>query len=548
MIRSSHGVGFERLSWVVMAMLVLLAWFNRFIQDDAFISFRYALNLVNGNGLVFNPGERVEGYTNFLWTLAMGIPMYFKSDPVLFSLLLGILLYLLTLFLTLRVSTIMFKSKGVALVAVLLLGTNYTFSSYATGGLETQFQTCMFMAVLYVLWSAQNAGHWSKRAMLAFSLLLSVATLARPDSMLFVAMVLPVGLYYAIKGVETKSLKAINALIMLVPFTIVIGAWLFWKWSYYGDILPNTFYAKVESTTSAWRGAYYVYIFLFSYWLIPFPLLLAATVRRWLFRPEPRICLLVALVGVWLAYVVMVGGDFMEFRFLVPILPPMAILGTWLIFVPIQQREVRIALVAIILLGSLHHALTFGKSTNLNGIETFEQLSGHVENPQANWRDVGRVLGESFRHDPGVLIATTAAGAIPYESGLTTVDMLGLNDKWVARHGKAKGSRPGHQRIAPLDYLVRRGVNIVVGHPWIEPIAASIQYTSADLEHLMQSDITEDSPLPSHAEMLEIPLKKGFKLIVVYLLRNPTVDEAIRRNGWRVHQIENHDVRADHVS
>src|SRR5207247_899918 len=41
------------------------------LVDDAFISFRYAQHLVDGYGLVFNPGERVEGYTNFLWTMIM---------------------------------------------------------------------------------------------------------------------------------------------------------------------------------------------------------------------------------------------------------------------------------------------------------------------------------------------------------------------------------------------------------------------------------------------------------------------------------------------
>ena len=40
-----------------------------FVNDDAFISFRYADNLVRHGALVFNPGERVEGYTNFLWVL-----------------------------------------------------------------------------------------------------------------------------------------------------------------------------------------------------------------------------------------------------------------------------------------------------------------------------------------------------------------------------------------------------------------------------------------------------------------------------------------------
>ena len=65
-----------------LAMLVWLAAVSWFLAtDDAFISFRYARNLLEGHGLVFNVGERVEGYSNFLWTIelaaiwrAFGIP------------------------------------------------------------------------------------------------------------------------------------------------------------------------------------------------------------------------------------------------------------------------------------------------------------------------------------------------------------------------------------------------------------------------------------------------------------------------------------------
>ena len=54
----------------------LLAWLSHvawFLCDDAFISFRYARNLLEGHGLVFNPGEYVEGYSNFLWTLELAL-------------------------------------------------------------------------------------------------------------------------------------------------------------------------------------------------------------------------------------------------------------------------------------------------------------------------------------------------------------------------------------------------------------------------------------------------------------------------------------------
>ena len=69
----------------LVAGLVFLALLNRFIQDDAFISFQYARNLVEGHGLTFNPGERVEGYTNFLWTLLISAGIGLGVDPITWS-------------------------------------------------------------------------------------------------------------------------------------------------------------------------------------------------------------------------------------------------------------------------------------------------------------------------------------------------------------------------------------------------------------------------------------------------------------------------------
>ena len=59
--------------WVVLGGRMLIDW----EIDDAYISYRYALNFVQGHGLVYNPGEPVEGYTNFLWTvfIAAGMPL-----------------------------------------------------------------------------------------------------------------------------------------------------------------------------------------------------------------------------------------------------------------------------------------------------------------------------------------------------------------------------------------------------------------------------------------------------------------------------------------
>src|SRR5206468_5817414 len=58
-------------------------------QDDAFISYRYARNLAEGNGLVYNSGERVEGYTNFLWTVLLAALTAAGADPVRIAPVLG---------------------------------------------------------------------------------------------------------------------------------------------------------------------------------------------------------------------------------------------------------------------------------------------------------------------------------------------------------------------------------------------------------------------------------------------------------------------------
>ena len=121
-------------------LLTLLAWSNRFIQDDAFISFRYADHWAHGSGLVYNPGDRLEGYTNFLWTVLIGAGISLSLDPVPFSYGLGLTFFVLSLFFTYRLADLVCGSKPAGLLAVLLLGTNYTFSATPPAGWKRNFR------------------------------------------------------------------------------------------------------------------------------------------------------------------------------------------------------------------------------------------------------------------------------------------------------------------------------------------------------------------------------------------------------------------------
>jgi len=519
--------------------LTYFAWLNRFIQDDAFISFRYAYNFVNGEGLVWNAGERVEGYTNFLWTLAMAIPISLDINPEIFSFCLGIICFIVSIYFTYRLSVVIFDSRNIALLTMFLLGTNYTFSAYATGGLETQLQTSMFVLSVFLLLRSMRTGSWEAGSLLTLSLVTSGAVLTRLDSALMVAVVFTAAALHLVSEKTNPRARIMKLLALIGPFLIIVGSWLFWKYQYYGDILPNTYYAKMPTIGQYKNGVFYLVMFSLSYLLVPF-LFLAGFHAKKLLRTENRhLFILAVLVVLWSLYVVRVGGDYMEFRFMVPILPLVFIFISWLVFVCVKKKEIQIILVLFVLAGALHHRYGFGVYFDNRHITTIEKLSVYYPKPERNWPEAGRVLGKLLRYDQDILIATGAAGAIPYFSRLRTIDQLGLNDKWIARNGRISGLRPGHQRRSTLDYLLKRNVDLVLGGAKLD-CGPGIDRKKFTVEYLRRYGviITKRSEIPDHSQILEIPINQNCSLMALYLTDNARIAAAIERNSWNVYPVE----------
>lgn len=530
---------FRIILFSVLACALLLAWSHRFMQDDAFISLRYADNFVRGKGLVWQDGERVEGYTNFLWTIILSIPLYLRLDPVRFSFAAGLCLFALSLFFTYRLAANLLHSKHLALLTMFLLGANYSFSSYATGGMETQLQTCLFVACAYLTLDSLNRKAWTTFRIVTLSVLLSLAMMTRLDSLLLLIVLLPVAVFSIFREETGAARKAFKVMCIFAPLLLLVGTWLIWKLRFYGSVVPNTFYVKVNSLTSLKRGLIYVYLFFNSYWLIPFPFLFLIFFRR-LWRGENAALLTLSLMTLlWLLYVIAVGGDFMEFRFIVPVMPFIFIQIAWLISRQIRQLKLRVCLILIVLLGSLHHALTFQTSAAIfYDVESTQALQSHLTDERNDWAGIGKVLGDAFNYDSNVTIATTAAGAIPYYSRLKTVDMLGLNDQWVARHGEIAFPKPGHQRRATLAYLLERKVNLLIGHP--QMVVNESDITEAALnDYFFYVRISKQDSLPPGSKLIEIPINSKYKLLVMYLVENPIVDEVIKKKGWITHPIHN---------
>ena len=442
----------------VLVVLILLArgiertWS---LTDDAFISFRYAKHLVQGWGLVWNEGERVEGYTNFLWVLLMAAGMLLGIAPELLSNVLGIASGVALLAALFRFSS---KRRPGSLFPWLLVGTlalSGSFAAWCTSGLET-----MFFTLLVFLGFASLLDARSRRGVLASSLAFALATLTRPEGALFAALA---GVFFLADVLAGKRALAAGVT-WLAPYVLVVGAHVLFRRSYYGEWLPNTFYAKVPGLWLEQGRRYFAY-FADSYrivWFLPFAGLALAGARRGI-----ALRFLVVLLA-YGAYVLAVGGDLFEFRFLVPVFPYLY----WLIFEGLATlagagarwssllwpgRLVSGAFVVVLLATTaVGYERVPGTSYGVMSVPGIRQYTDRRI-------DEGTTLRSAI--EQGVLprdlvLCVGGAGAIPYFTGWTTVDRRGLNDHFIARLPVEERSFIAHEREAPYDYLVERKVAV----------------------------------------------------------------------------------------
>jgi hypothetical protein len=442
---------------VALMVWAFLRWrHSQAVFDDAFISFRYARNLVAGHGLVFNPGERVEGYTNFLWTLIAALGIALGRDPLATTRAVGVAAYLGTILVGV-VATGRHIRRGrdvlvLALFALLVLPP--TYPAFAGSGLETSFVG--LMVLLTGLAQHLGAPRTGLGKWLAGVPPL-VAVLTRLDAGIACAasaLVLVIA--------EPRSATALRARLRpaIGPTAIGLAAYLAWKLHNYGEILPNTYYAKAADLASFGLGIEYLFGFLRS---CPVSLVLVAlTLFASLAAQDPRSRAFARYAGIALLaqaiFVAKVGGDFMEYRLLWeywPVLVAGAAMGAF----ELLRRS--LALTALALAASLALARTPVVLEMEHGMQSVQEMDGIAQRT----RLVGVALNAAL--PPDTVIATRAAGMAYFLPGLRVIDQWGLNDP-VVSHSPVPGIRTrGHVKQASRDYLVARGVNLEFGHPML---------------------------------------------------------------------------------
>jgi hypothetical protein len=344
-------------------------------------------------------------------------------------------------------------------VAPLALCASRSFTAWCTSGLETMFFSLLvWLATLAFLRERERGGAHP----LASSLLFAGAALTRPEGAIFAAVA---GALFALDVARGRR-SARAAAVWLAPLVAIVGAHLLFRHAYYGAWLPNTFYAKVPG---AWwgQGARYLALFHEDYrigWFLP--LLLPSL---W-WRRDSTVALFASASAAYLLYVLAVGGDRFEFRFLVPVLPYLYwLLGDSLSLCAARAPAgrarslagaaavaVAAALVAATWLGSRRPESVYLR----HGVTSIQAVRQY-----ANWRAAEgrwlRALIQDGLLPRDVVIGVTGAGALPYYTDWPTVDLHGLNDAYVARLPVAARGVIAHERMAPYAYLERREVALL---------------------------------------------------------------------------------------
>ncbi len=239
----------RRIFFIVIAALLLVLLIIHiskyfFLCDDAFISFRYAKNFANGLGLVFNPGERVEGYTNFLWVIILSFFSLLGIAPDqsanILSICLSISLFALFCFFNWKIFATR-KYDYFVLLGPLFVASNRTYAVWSTSGLETAlFSILIFGSVIMLVRSLDDT-----RYLRLSAILFSLAALTRPEGILLFASFF--GFYFLLTKKDKPAITSIARAALI--FVCIIGAHFIFRYLYYGYPLPNTYYAKV---TGGW--------------------------------------------------------------------------------------------------------------------------------------------------------------------------------------------------------------------------------------------------------------------------------------------------------
>ncbi|HEX4963701.1 MAG TPA: hypothetical protein VF173_22940 [Thermoanaerobaculia bacterium] len=416
-------------------------------SDDAYISYRYALNLASGHGLVFNPGERVEGFSNLLYVLLLTPAAALVPRVGVYAVSAALnVLFALAALIVLHRFTRRRLGNGAAAALAFLVALCPSIWVWVASGLETPLVLLLQVAVWVLCERLVEEGAGARKLAAGLCLVAALSVLARVDG--FITPLLAAA-FLGLRG------RWRPALAVAAVAAATFAATALWRLSYYGWPLPNTVYAKVTGASLPLRleagGEQLLSVLLGTGMLVAVAALAVAGLRGLQgFSPRrrdplPGLAFPAVFAAGWLGYYVYVGGDFYSDRFLLALFP----MGAWALLSLAAASANRRAVAILTVLLATAQLAPLARDPRFS----------YTLHKYDRWVTLGHFLGA--RH-PGEVIAIDGAGKVPFFSGLQTIDMLGLADAHIA-HGQAdpKGYFWAGHAKSDLDYVLARRPDLI---------------------------------------------------------------------------------------
>lgn len=523
-----------------------------FVQDDAYITLRYVDNFINGNGLVFNIGEKVEGYTNFLWVILLSIAglagqlFSIKVDmPLitqLFSQFSAIGILLLSFFFSKKFYTKFLSEQDsakpipylISLIPPFIISYAAPFLYWGISGMESAlftFLTCL--SVYRYLFK-------TKKSDLIFVITSVLNSLLRPEGILiFLLIVSHSYLKNYLPVLKTKDeLRNPDSIIVrkeIILYLVPILLYLVFRYVYYGYLLPNTFYAKTGFNLEHLnRGVEYVLSGIKNNFLYGL-LFIIPLINFWKDTLRKETYFFYFFVTTYLFFIILIGGDVLPIdRFFLPILPLVIIFSTITIYhvtflrTSSVKKYLLIASVAIIYT-SVVISSYFNNYPEMKLKRSYEVGLVTKMKVYADWI---KEIGSKDKSGDVKTVALSTIGAFSYYSGAKVIDIVGLTDKYIAHNPKEV---PGIDEELPVlwkerrynaDYVMERNPDYIIFPAGAKPTAFAecaifVQHLfyknyycqliySNELKQLLPVYTKRDKPLSTNNSECDVKFLKPF--------------------------------------
>ncbi len=489
------------LSWAILLLsgvLVIIQTIDyiNFTVDDVFIPLRIAENAAGGHGFIYNKGDFIEGHSDPLWVAIFAgfsfLEVGGRSDYILLWIAKGLsyIFGLLCMIFTYRLLKNMLADSPAkhlyASIGVLGLVICSPFVLWSCSGLEMTMVAFLYLMATYAVHVILSAQHPRSTSFFIVGITFTLASLTRPEAPLFAAAAFTFLLF-------ATNQRRLTFTFAILPYVVICGAFLFWRYHTYGDLLPSAFYAKTSNGVRSFIvGTKY---FLGSVGGICGPLILAIPFAFSRNESLGKIrAFIITLVGATMVFTIYSSGDWMPaFRFLVLVAPILTILGV----LGIRSLALKISTERTCTANALYLFTSIALVAATNVFVMRDLIRGNIESLVTGFaviRGHTEVDHERVAHwlkarlNDNETVATGEAGLIGFlNPGMRLLDLNGLMDKKIAHDRKAGLPFDAGYVIAKApEYIILYGLDVVDRQSRALPVWGD--YSQAILHHPQFAD------------------------------------------------------------